>query len=167
MNILQEWLAESTVFDNYFHFFAYFFQSWPGLFSRNRTKGLTFGLGLLLYSQMKIDNLTDFKASLTYDQLAFFNELEAETRENMEELYEENRTLQARVPAKAKWVMWGDSESGDHYSKKEYDHKPTDQDKKDYIVNDTDEELPDEGGRKYKGQGDFGSCVHLTIEKLS
>ena len=51
---------------------------------------------------MKIDNLTDFKASLTYDQLAFFNEYEAETHKSMEELYEENRTLQALVTAKAK-----------------------------------------------------------------
>lgn len=58
--------------------------------------------------------------------------------------------------------MWGDSESGDHYPKKKYDHKPTEQDKKDYIVNETDEELPDAGKRA--GPGDFGSYVYLTIE---
>lgn len=89
-------------FRHLFSFFCIFFQSWPGLFSKNRTKGLTFSLDLILYSQMKIDNLTDFKASLTYDQLAFFNEYEAETHESMEELYDENRTLQALVTAKAK-----------------------------------------------------------------
>jgi hypothetical protein len=65
--------------------------------------------------------------------------------------------------AKKGWIMWGDSESGDHYPKKSYDHEPTEQDKKDYIVNETDEELPVEG--EGKGPGDFDSYVYLTIQE--
>ena len=34
MNILQEWLAESTVFDTYFHFFAYFFKAGQDYFQK-------------------------------------------------------------------------------------------------------------------------------------
>lgn len=51
---------------------------------------------------MKIDNLTVFKESLTAEQLAFFIAYELEIRDVLEEMYEENRTLQARVTAKAK-----------------------------------------------------------------
>jgi hypothetical protein len=58
------------------------------------------------------------------------------------------------------WIIKGDSESGDHYKSKRYNHKPTKQDKKDYILNETPEEI------NIDGPGDFGSYVYLKIEKL-
>lgn len=56
--------------------------------------------------------------------------------------------------------MRGDSESGDHYDSKFYDHEPTEDDKKHYILNETPEEI------NVMGPGAFGSYVYLTIEKV-
>jgi hypothetical protein len=58
------------------------------------------------------------------------------------------------------WIMWGDSESGDHYKKVKYDHEPTDEDKKNYIKKYTPEDMD------IDGPGDFGSYVYLEVEKI-
>lgn len=58
------------------------------------------------------------------------------------------------------WIISGYSESGDDYGPKRYDHEPTKQDMKDFIANETPEEL-DIGG-----PGDFNSYVHLDVTKL-
>ncbi len=66
----------------------------------------------------------------------------------------------SRMKKKSIWIMRGDSESGDHYDSKRYDHEPTEQDKRDYIKNETPEELDCDG------DGDCGSYVYLTIEHI-
>jgi len=58
------------------------------------------------------------------------------------------------------WIIRGDSESGDDYDSKFYDHEPTEKDKKDYILKETSEEI------NIDGPGDFGSYVYLTIEEV-
>lgn len=58
------------------------------------------------------------------------------------------------------YIVRGKSESGDYYKSKKFDHKPTEQELKNYIKNETPEEL-DCGG-----PGAFGSYVYLTIEKI-
>ena len=40
MNILQEWLAESTVFDTYFHFFLHIFSKLARIIFKKSHKGL-------------------------------------------------------------------------------------------------------------------------------
>ncbi len=61
---------------------------------------------------------------------------------------------------KETWVMWGDSESGDHYDKVKLDHEPTDEDIKNYILNETPEELD------VDGPGDFDSYVYVDYQKV-
>lgn len=58
------------------------------------------------------------------------------------------------------WVVTGHSESGDDYGPKRYNHNPTQSDLRDFIKNETPEEL-DCGG-----PGNFNSYVHLKIDKL-
>ena len=59
-----------------------------------------------------------------------------------------------------RYVIYAHSESGDKYSAKFYDHKPTEEDKKNYILNETPEEI------EVDGPGDFNSYVYLTIDKV-
>lgn len=58
------------------------------------------------------------------------------------------------------WIIQANSESGDEYPPKRYDHEPTDDDKKNYILNETPEEI------ECDGPGDFNSYVHLKVHKL-
>lgn len=55
--------------------------------------------------------------------------------------------------------MWGDSESGDHYDKVILDHKPTEEDKRNYIQTETPEELDCDG------PGDCGSYVYIEVQE--
>jgi len=41
--------------------------------------------------------------------------------------------------SKKVWIVRGDSESGDHYEPKRYDHKPSDEELKKYIIEETPE----------------------------
>ncbi len=61
--------------------------------------------------------------------------------------------------SKKMWVMWGYSESGDHYDKVILNHEPTEQDKTNYIKNETPEDL-DIGG-----PGFGGSYVYLKFQE--
>ena len=58
------------------------------------------------------------------------------------------------------WIVTGHSESGDDYGPKRYDHEPTEEDLRNFIKNDTMEELDCDG------PGDFDSYVHLEVNKL-
>lgn len=58
------------------------------------------------------------------------------------------------------WIISAHSESGDHYGPKRYDHKPTNDAKRNYILNETPEEIDCDG------PGDFGSYVYLEVEKI-
>ena len=58
------------------------------------------------------------------------------------------------------WIVTGNSESGDDYGPKKYNHKPTKKDLREFIKTETPEELDCDG------PGDFGSYVHLKINKL-
>jgi hypothetical protein len=55
------------------------------------------------------------------------------------------------------WIVRGHSESGDNYGPKRYDHEPTPDDLRNFIKNETPEEL-DCGG-----EGDFNSYVDLEV----
>lgn len=58
------------------------------------------------------------------------------------------------------WIITAHSESGDDYGPKRYDHKPTEEDKRDFILKETPEEIG------IDGPGDFDSYVHLKIYKI-
>ncbi len=58
------------------------------------------------------------------------------------------------------WIITAESESGDKYGPKRYDHEPTEDDKKDFILKETPEEIGIEG------PGDFDSYVYLEINKI-
>lgn len=58
------------------------------------------------------------------------------------------------------WIVRGHSESGDDYGPKRYDHNPTQEELRDFIKNETPEELDCDG------PGDFDSYVHLEVEQL-
>lgn len=60
---------------------------------------------------------------------------------------------------KNQWIIWGESESGDEYGKVILDHKPTEQDKRNYIKNETPESL-DIGG-----PGACGSYVYIRAQE--
>ena len=57
------------------------------------------------------------------------------------------------------WIVTATSESGDDYGPTRYDHKPTKKDLREFIEK-TGEEL-DCGG-----PGDYGSYVHLKVDKV-
>lgn len=61
---------------------------------------------------------------------------------------------------KEKWQVYGCSESGDRYDTVIYNRKPTTDDLRNYILNETPEEI-DIGG-----PGEFGSYVYLNVKKL-
>jgi len=61
---------------------------------------------------------------------------------------------------KEQWVMWGDSESGDHYDKVILTHQPTEADYRKYISEETPEELD------IDGPGECGSYVHMDWNKV-
>lgn len=58
------------------------------------------------------------------------------------------------------WIITGKSESGDDYGPKRYDHNPTKEDKKNFILKETPEEI------NAGGEGDFGSYVSLEVNKI-
>lgn len=58
------------------------------------------------------------------------------------------------------WIVTGHSESGDDYGPKRYDHEPTQEDLRNFIKNETGEELDCDG------PGDFDSYVHLKVDKV-
>lgn len=58
------------------------------------------------------------------------------------------------------WIISAHSESGDTYGAKRYDHEPTEEDKRNYILKETPEEIDCDG------PGDFNSYVYLKVEKL-
>lgn len=57
------------------------------------------------------------------------------------------------------WIVIGNSESGDDFDPKRYDHKPTEEDLRAYIEK-TGEELD------IDGPGEYGSYVYLKTWKL-
>lgn len=58
------------------------------------------------------------------------------------------------------WVVTGESESGDDYGPKRYNKKPDKEDLKNFITDYTQEDI------EIDGPGDFGSYVHLKVEKI-
>lgn len=58
------------------------------------------------------------------------------------------------------WIIQAHSESGDDYGPKKYDHKPTEEDKRNFILNETPEEIDCDG------PGDFDSYVYLEVLEL-
>ena len=58
------------------------------------------------------------------------------------------------------WVITAVSESGDNYGPKKYDHEPTTAEMRDFIIEETPEEV-DCGG-----PGDFDSYVYLEVNKI-
>ena len=62
---------------------------------------------------------------------------------------------------KSIWLVNGTSESGDYYGPKRYNHKPTQKDLKDFIKNETPEEVDCDG------PGNFGSYVYLKVTELT
>lgn len=56
------------------------------------------------------------------------------------------------------WIVRGKSESGDSYGPKRYNYEPTEEDLRNFIKNETDEELDCDG------PGDFDSYVYLEVE---
>ena len=58
------------------------------------------------------------------------------------------------------WIITAHSESGDNYGPKQYGHEPTEDDRRDFILTETPEEI-DCGG-----SGDFDSYVHLEINEV-
>lgn len=58
------------------------------------------------------------------------------------------------------WVVMGHSESQDEYGPKVYEHKPTKEELKEFIVKDTDESINNDG------PGNFGSYVYLKTKKV-
>jgi hypothetical protein len=58
------------------------------------------------------------------------------------------------------WIIQATSESGDDYGPKKYDHNPTEEDKRNFILNETPEEIDCDG------PGNFNSYVYLTVTKL-
>ncbi len=65
-----------------------------------------------------------------------------------------------KVKDKPIWIITAHSESGDHYGPKRYDHKPTKEDKRNFILKETPEEI------ECDGPGDFDSYVYLEVNKL-
>jgi len=57
------------------------------------------------------------------------------------------------------WIVTAHSESGDDYGPKRYNHKPTEEDLREFIKA-TGEELDCDG------PGDFDSYVHLEVNKV-
>ena len=58
------------------------------------------------------------------------------------------------------WIITANSESGDDYGPKRYDHEPTEDDKRNFILKETPEEI------ECDGPGDFNSYVYLTVNKI-
>jgi hypothetical protein len=58
------------------------------------------------------------------------------------------------------WIITAKSESGDHYGPKKYDHEPTENDMRNFILEETPEEI------ECDGPGDFDSYVHLEVNKV-
>ena len=58
------------------------------------------------------------------------------------------------------WIVRGQSESGDYYGPKRYDHEPSVSDLRNFIKHETPEELDCDG------PGDFGSYVYLEVEEI-
>ena len=58
------------------------------------------------------------------------------------------------------WIITATSESGDDYGPKRYDHNPTEEDKRNFILKETPEEIDCDG------PGDFNSYVYLKIDKV-
>ena len=58
------------------------------------------------------------------------------------------------------WIVRGKSESGDKYGPKRYDHAPSKTELREFIQQETPEELDCDG------PGDFDSYVYLDVEKL-
>ena len=58
------------------------------------------------------------------------------------------------------WIITAHSESGDDYGPKRYNHEPTEDDKRNFILEDTPEEI------NCGGPGDFDSYVHLKINEV-
>lgn len=69
--------------------------------------------------------------------------------------------------SKPVWIINATSESGDDYGPKVYDHEPTEQDKKDFIKNETPEDLGEIllARGEDEGPGDFGSYVYLEVAR--
>lgn len=57
------------------------------------------------------------------------------------------------------WAVTGSSESGDHYGPFLFDHAPTDDEKKQLIMDECDWAEPD-------GPGDYGSFTYLTVSRV-
>ena len=58
------------------------------------------------------------------------------------------------------YIVTGKSESGDNYGPKSYNYKPKELDLKQFILDETPEEI------NCGGPGDFGSYVHLKVNKI-
>ena len=58
------------------------------------------------------------------------------------------------------WIITAHSESGDDYGPKRYNHEPTEDDKRNFILKETPEEI------NCDGPGDFDSYVYLEINEV-
>lgn len=61
--------------------------------------------------------------------------------------------------SKKQWIMWGSSESGDYYGKVILNHKPTEEDKINYVESETPESL------NIGGPGVGGSYVYVEVQE--
>ena len=62
-----------------------------------------------------------------------------------------------KVTKQKLWFITGSSESGDYYGPKAYNEKPTEKQMRDFIKNETYEDL------EIGGPGNFGSYVYLKV----